>query len=134
MGRRLVGDGSRGNLLGWRSTIFTVHSLLRCICPFPSFLSLILLGFGRGLLGFSVFFPPTCAESLSPRQGRASWRCSVSSGPACLLGSGAPPFARAARAARAEFAGMLVLRRQDSAKTGNSLVDYWSTIGLTNSQ
>ena len=91
MGRRLVGDGSRGDLQGWRSTICTLHSLLLCICPFPSFLFLILLGFGRGRLGFSVFFPPTRSESLSPRQGRASWRCSVSSGPACLLGSGAPP-------------------------------------------
>ena len=73
--RRLVGDGSRDDLQGWRSTICT---LLLCICLFSSFLLLILLGFGRGRLGFSVFFPPTCSEFLLPRQGRASWRLRVS--------------------------------------------------------
>ncbi len=46
-------------------------------------------------------FRPTCSKSLSRRQGRASWRYSVSSGPACLLGSSAPP--PLPRAARAEF-------------------------------
>ena len=118
----MVGDSRNGDLQRWRSTICTVHSLLPYICPFPSFPFLILLGFGRRSFGFSMYFPPTRSEPLSPRQWRASWRCSVTSGPACLLGSGAYPPALCAGCSGYSFCGgMLALRRQDSANHDSTI-------------
>ena len=66
-------------------------------------------------------FQPTRSESLSRWQGRVSWRYSVNSGPACLLGSSAPHHTRCSGLT---FGGELALRRQGSANPDSTSTTY----------